>query len=57
MPLYTIAMTPALFPKNGPLRVTAFNTPFSRNRGGMLDGFFCRPSERPHAPPIVSAVR
>jgi hypothetical protein len=56
-PLYTIATTPAEFPKNGPLLVTAFNTPFNRNRGGMDDGFFCSPSANPHAPPIARAVR
>lgn len=57
IPLYTIATTPALFPKNGPLLVTAFSTPLSRNRGAIVGGFLRRPSESPHAPPTVSAER
>ena len=57
MPLYTIAITPAEFPKNGPLRVTAFSTPLSRNRGAIVGGFFCKPSASPHAPPTDRADR
>lgn len=57
VPLYIIAMTPALLPKKGPLLVIAFRIPFRRNLGGIEAGFFCRPSDKPHAPPIVSAVR
>jgi hypothetical protein len=33
-PLYTMAITPAEFPKNGPLLVTAFSTEFNLNFGG-----------------------
>ena len=57
VPLYTSAMTPALLPRKGPRRVTALRMPLRRNRGGMLAGFFCRPSLSPQAPPMVSAVR
>ena len=55
-PLYTIAITPAELPKNGPLLVTAFNTEFNRNFGGCpFDRL--NPSCNPQAPPIVNAVR
>jgi hypothetical protein len=57
VPLYTIATTPAEFPRKGPLLVTAFNTPFNRNLAGIDGGFFCSPSAKPHAPPTVSALR
>ena len=50
-------MTPALLPRKGPRLVTAFRTPFRRNLGGIEGGFFCRPSDKPHAPPMVSAVK
>ena len=57
MPLYTIAMTPAELPRNGPLLVIELSTPFSRNRGDIVGGFFCRPSANPHVPPTASADR
>ena len=57
IPLYTMATTPAELPKKGPLLVTEFSTPLSRNRGAMVGGFFRRPSERPHAPPTARAER
>lgn len=55
-PLYTMAITPAEFPKNGPLLVTAFNTEFNRNFGGWLCDRLS-PSCNPQAPPTVNAVR
>lgn len=57
IPLYTIAMTPAEFPKNGPLRVTLFSTEFSRSFGGAEAGERFKPSAMPHAPPMESAAR
>lgn len=55
-PLYTIAMTPAEFPKNGPRRVTAFKTEFNRSFGGCPADLL-RPSCKPQAPPTVKAVK
>jgi hypothetical protein len=55
-PLYTMAITPAEFPKNGPLLVTAFNTEFNLNFGGWLCDRL-NPSCNPQAPPTVNAVR
>lgn len=56
IPLYTIAMTPAELPRNGPLLVTAFRTEFSLSFGGW-PADLRRPSCRPHAPPSVNAER
>lgn len=56
-PLYTIAITPAELPRKGPRRVTLFNTLFKRSFGGALLGVRFKPSNKPHVPPTVSAVR
>ena len=55
-PLYTIAITPAELPKNGPLRVTEFSTPLRRSFGGC-PAVLRSPSCNPHAPPRVKAER
>lgn len=55
-PLYTIAITPAEFPRNGPRLVMAFRQEFSRNFGGCVAERL-RPSCSPQAPPSVSAER
>lgn len=49
-------MTPAELPKNGPRRVTAFSTEFSRSFGGCPFDLIM-PSLNPHAPPTVRAVK
>lgn len=56
-PLYTIATTPAELPKNGPRRVTAFNTLFSLIFGGALGAVLRNPSTMPQAPPVPSATK
>ena len=55
-PLYTIAITPAEFPKNGPRLVTAFSTEFNRSFGGCVADLL-KPSCNPQAPPTVNAVK
>nr|OQO24504.1 hypothetical protein B0A51_09535 [Rachicladosporium sp. CCFEE 5018] len=57
IPLYINATTPAEFPRNGPRRVTAFSTEFSRNLGGAVGGNRFNPSAKPHAPPIDKAAK
>ena len=56
-PLYSMATTPAEFPRKGPRLVTEFSTVFNRIFGGAVTGVRRSPSERPHAPPTVSAAR
>lgn len=57
IPLYTMAITPAEFPKNGPLLVTLFSTLFSFSFGGAFAVERFSPSIMPHVPPIDRAVR
>ena len=51
------AITPALFPRNGPRLVTAFRTELRRSFGGAVGGVFLKPSKKPQIPPAVRAVR
>jgi hypothetical protein len=55
--LYTMATTPAEFPRNGPRLVTEFRTLLRRILGGAVTGARLRPSVMPHTPPSDSAER
>lgn len=52
-----MAMTPAEFPRNGPLLVILFSTPLSLILGGAEGGTLFNPSINPQVPPTIKADR